>query len=93
MIQIEEKEIKKYLKKFRNLGIYIKMRGSLNGNFTIHKLRYSVKNDLLKLEDKISETWLEINLNQSAKTLISEDLQQIILQLDSDVCLDIIIEN
>lgn len=93
MIDIGEKEIEKYLKKFRNLGIYIKMLGSLNANFTIHKLKYTIRYDILRLEDKISPTYIEINLNQSSKTQVSIDYKKIVLHLDGDIDMILTIEN
>lgn len=90
---IKEKDIGKYLKKFKNLGIYIRLRGSINGDFVIHKLKYEIENDILKLKDKIAQNWLTINLNQSSKAQVSEDFRKIELQLDEDVDITIIIEN
>ena len=93
MIEIQEKNIGKYLKKFKNLGVYITFEGNLRGKFVIHKLKYTILFDMLRLEDLISTTYLEINLNQSSKTQVSIDFKKIMLHLDEDIDMVITIEN
>ncbi len=93
MIDIQEKDIGKYLKKFKNLGVYIRMSGSINAKFTIHKLKYIIRYDILRLEDEISPTYIEINLNQSYKTEASIDFKKVMLHLDENMDTVITIEN
>lgn len=65
----------------------------ISGMFTIHKLNFMQKYDILRLEDKITSTFLEINLNQVYSTKVSVDCNKILMRLDYDVDIDIYIEN
>ena len=61
--------------------------------FTIHKLDFSLKYDILRLEDKTSYTFFEINLNQAFKTQVSDKNKKIKICLDGDADIDVYVKN
>lgn len=56
---------------------------------TIHKLNYSFQYDFLRLTDKISKNYLNINLNLAYRIKASNDKNVIKLYLDQDILVTI----
>lgn len=90
MNDIENKELIEIIKNFKNTGIYIRLEGTIESINTIHKLNYSIQYDILRLTDKISKNYLNINLNLVYRIKVSNDKNVIKLYLDEDIIVTII---
>lgn len=90
MNNIENKELIEIIKSFKNNGIYIRLKGTIESINTIHKLDYSIQYDILRLTDKISKNYLNINLNLVYRIKASNDNSVIKLYLDQDIIVTII---
>lgn len=78
------------IKSFKNNGVYIGLEGTIESINTIHKLNYSIQYDILRLTDKSSKNYLNINLNLVYRIKASNDKNVIELYLDQDIIVTII---
>ena len=88
MNAITEKEFVKILKGFKGSGIYIKTEGKICSRSTIHKLDFQLQYDILRIKDKISSNYFNINMVYQLKT--SKDKNVLKLYTDEDIVITII---
>lgn len=87
MITEKESYIINYLKKWKNYGIYVKYKGFINAQFTIHKLNYKSKESILTLFDKIGENYTEINISNIYNTEENKNILK--LQMDNELIIEL----
>ena len=89
MVQNINNNLEKKLNKFIGKNVIIIQDGFLKSEYSIHKLNYFIKYEILNIIDKESNNYLKINLNQIYK--IENNEKEIRLYLDNDtiICLTI----
>ena len=90
MNAITEKEFVKILKGFKGSEIYIKTEGKICSRSTIHKLDFQLQYDILRIKDKISSNYFNINLNMVYQLKTSKDKNVLKLYTDEDIVITII---
>ena len=87
---IDNKELIKTLKRYRNKGIYIHHLGTISATNTIHKMTFVYYNNIIVINDKISKNYFAINLSYVYKMLTNRDRTTVKLFLDDDVVITIV---
>lgn len=77
------------LKKFIGKNVNITQYGFLKSKYSIYKLKYFIKDDILDITDEESKNYLKINLNQIYKKDINEKDIKLYLDNDTIICLGI----
>lgn len=75
-------QLEKILSKFIEKSIIVNQNGFLESTYYIENLTYFIKDDILNVEDKNSNVYIKINLNQIYK--IENEKDKILLYLDND---------
>lgn len=71
------------IEQFRGKETEIIQKGFVNSYYTIKKLKFIFKYDMLNIIDELSSNYLEVNLNQVYK--IENNIDKIKLYLDNDI--------
>ena len=75
-------QLEKILSNFIKKNIIVNQSGFLESAYHIENLQYFIKNDILNVEDKNSNVYIKINLNQIYK--IENKKDKVLLFLDND---------
>ena len=75
-------QLEKILSNFIEKSIIVNQSGFLESNYCIEFLTYFIKDDILDVEDKKSNIYIKINLNQIYK--IENEKDKMLLYLDND---------
>lgn len=75
-------QLEKILSNFTEKNIIVNQSGFLESNYCIEFLTYFIKDDILNVEDKNSNVYIKINLNQIYK--IENEKDTVLLYLDND---------
>ena len=75
-------QLEKILSNFIEKSIIVNQSGFLESTYCIETLTYFIKDDILNVEDKNSNVYIKINLNQIYK--IENEKDKILLYLDND---------
>lgn len=76
-------KITKKLQKAQGQQLTVIEEGFIKSKFQIQNLQYSIKEEILQLEDKEKSTYIEINLNQVYK--VNDLEEEIGIFLDNDM--------
>ena len=87
---IDNKEVIKILKRYRNKGVYIHHLGTISGTNTIHKMTFVYYNNIIVINDKISRNYFAINLSYVYKMLTNREKSTIKLFMDDDIVITIV---
>lgn len=87
---IDNKELIKILKRYRNKGVYIHYLGTISGTNTIHKMTFVYYNNIIVINDKISRNYFAINLSYVYKMLTNREKSTIKLFMDDDIVITIV---
>ena len=75
-------QLEKILNNFIEKSIIVNQNGFLESSYCIEFLTYFIKEDILNVEDKKSNIYIKINLNQIYK--IENEKDKMLLYLDND---------
>lgn len=75
-------QLEKILSNFIEKSIIVNQNGFLESTYYIENLTYFIKEDILNVEDKNSNVYIKINLNQIYK--IENEKDKMLLYLDND---------
>ena len=75
-------QLEKILSNFIEKSIIVNQSGFLENSYCIEFLTYFIKDDILNVEDKNSNVYIKINLNQIYK--IENEKDKVLLFLDND---------
>lgn len=75
-------QLEKILNNFIEKSIIVNQSGFLESSYCIEFLTYFIKDDVLNVEDKNSNVYIKINLNQIYK--IENEKDTVLLFLDND---------
>ena len=87
---IDNKEVIKILKRYRNKGVYIHHLGNISGTNTIHKMTFVYYNNIIVINDKISRNYFAINLSYVYKMLTNREKSTKKLFMDDDIVITIV---
>ena len=87
MTQNTNNILKKKLDEFLEKNIAISQDGFMEAKFPIHKFRYIIESEILKITDEEDKNYLALNLNQIYKTEINENNIKVYLDNDTTICL------
>ena len=83
-------QLEKILSNFIEKSIIVNQSGFLENTYCIENLTYFIKNDILNVEDKNSNVYIKINLNQIYK--IENEKDKVLLFLDNDTTITFILK-
>lgn len=87
MTQNTNNILKKKLDEFLGKSIAISQEGFLEAKFPIHKFKYIIESEILKITDEKGKNYLALNLNQIYQTEIDESSIKVYLDNDTIICL------
>ena len=89
MIHNTNNNLEEKLNELIGKNVIITQDGFLKNKYSIHKLTYFIKYEILNIADEESNNYLKINLNQVYKIETNEKNIKLYLDNDTIICLTI----